>query len=259
MADANGLSRATKVGEEKSFLHKLREDRRETDPKKINSVARKIAELQRQFLLQADGYPFLSGQLTSALQELLEGKHSELSVQYFQAVVDFSRPAEDWLAQGNYFNGDGFKQIMTEERVNNFDRIFFISNNPRRSLGGVWKITYVLFGFRYCPTDEEIDEVLASNYRRVASAKEMLAFGALFPKVQKKFPIVQSCTFPLSESERSNWGGGKLCLTTMSGNKEERILRINNDQKRIWADHPQTGCRFLAVDMLEEIKKPAIA
>jgi len=115
---------------------------------------------------------------------------------------------------------------------------------------GTWKIVYVLFGFRYCPTEKEIDEVfLKYNFVR-PSYKEFLAFGALFPWEQIRYPIVHFRKFPLGEVRHLE--GGMLSLI-VAKQEDHRYLRLGGDYRSIWKDFPEAGCRFLAIESREEL------
>jgi hypothetical protein len=252
MADNKSLLRAAESFKEEVVRFRLGESQRGVDHQERLLLLKKIAELHRQLLLQ-ESYPFLTGQLSSALQEIIEGKFSCLTFKKFQATVNFDQTVESFLEQGGYQHSHVSRPFFTEELVNNFDRIFLLNQPPCRSLTGTWNIVYTLFGFRYCPIEPEIAKVFDDFRCRTVSAKELLVFGTLFPEEQKKYPIVQNMVFPPRDPSQQYKERGMLCLTAARGNRSERILRLNGDYRDIWKDHPETGCRFLAVSSLDKM------
>ncbi len=138
-----------------------------------------------------------------------------------EMVLDYSQTLEQMIATWHF---DGWNRAVTIERF---------------PMLGTGKVTLKpeLIHFDHCMSIEDAGDTMVKRKLRPPTLAELLAFGAKYPELQRKFPIVA-----LGQCARI---GDSLCFPFLDGTDGRRWLDLGCCEEGC-----QKYCRFLGVRSL---------
>lgn len=141
--------------------------------------------------------------------------------QVFTLVVDYGRSVKDGVKAGSY---DYANPDITEEH--------FPANKDEQDTK---EQTFALYHFGKVIHSDDVIAQMEKDGKRPATLRELFAFGAKNPELQKEFPIIELGSFWVSRV-------GDRCVAYLSRCSSERSLGLDW-YGHSWLDH----CRFLGV------------
>ncbi len=153
---------------------------------------------------------FLRGERTLHEQHATSG--------LFPVSIDYGQSLADMIKAGKY---DWKNDDITEKRF------------PLKGEGVVERTLSLVHFNRIISSDDAMHDMMSENLKEPATIEDLLAFGAKYPKEQRKYPIIA-----LGSSAGVH---GHLDVPSLGGLGSKRDLRL------IWFDYEWAeDCRFLA-------------